>query len=645
MLASLLPSDGALRLARIRGPGTAARARSRRALHPEFSASRRDRDLDDGSARWLDLLSPAADRDQALEFFDAMVPQGITRVVVKERDRAALQGTLPGEGYRLVVEVFMETGARGRIATWRLDIRRPRGDDLGRQPWRILSRGSARVDRGPASTGAAAGETVRGEEPGAARGRFRAAPAGGRGVRRGDAGRRHGDGAARRRHDGVSADAEGRTRPAEVVRRHRIARDAVHLRVRAPQSVRDSSSASPATCCNRWRSTARAYRRGLSVFEDSVPKSFNLDLSDLSREVWSLLPQPGDFVAEVKTRRFDDLTYARSSGEAEDVTMFQRGRKRNICAYASEQKLAEPRTLLRRGRQRRLRRPRLRRRCVVLSGARVDGRPDADEDPRQRRNGIGVLTLRFADSLNVSSVTSDEFGRLLFLRVRNQNSVLVNLPSPVARDFPMTLTVNYSGRLTRQNILDESVTFGSADGQRNAQPDDIPTVAAGTEVAVQQSQLLVSAEPGDRLRHRAHSPDRADGLPRGRVRHPRSRVAGRRARRRRSKARRESIPRTSYSFVAPQPVRYLGVADQPDDARRRRDGRARHRPGQGAGAGHARRRHAAAADHALQCRDRDSAGRRAQHGAADRRGQPPPGIARPARRSAPRRRSCVSMRA
>ena len=89
--------------------------------------------------RWIELLSPTADRDQALEFFDAMVPQSITRVVVKERDRSALQGTLPGEGFRLVIEVFMETGPRGRIATWRLDIRRPRGDDIGRQPWRIIA--------------------------------------------------------------------------------------------------------------------------------------------------------------------------------------------------------------------------------------------------------------------------------------------------------------------------------------------------------------------------------------------------------------------------------------------------------------------------------------------------------------------------
>src|SRR4029079_5410055 len=88
---------------------------------------------------WVQLLSASADRDQALEFFDAMVPQGITRIVVKERDRSALQGTLPGEGFRLVVEVFMETGPRGRITTWNLDTRRPRGENIGRQPWRILA--------------------------------------------------------------------------------------------------------------------------------------------------------------------------------------------------------------------------------------------------------------------------------------------------------------------------------------------------------------------------------------------------------------------------------------------------------------------------------------------------------------------------
>src|SRR5687768_1570860 len=54
-------------------------------------------------ARWIDLLSATGDRAEAREFFDAMVPQGITRVVGKERARFPLQGSLPGEGYRLVV--------------------------------------------------------------------------------------------------------------------------------------------------------------------------------------------------------------------------------------------------------------------------------------------------------------------------------------------------------------------------------------------------------------------------------------------------------------------------------------------------------------------------------------------------------------
>src|SRR5690606_31666660 len=74
-----------------------------------------------------------------LEFFDTVVPQGLTRVVVHERSRSALPGVLPGEGYRLIVEVFLESGRRGRIATWRLDIRRPRGVPDAERPWRIAA--------------------------------------------------------------------------------------------------------------------------------------------------------------------------------------------------------------------------------------------------------------------------------------------------------------------------------------------------------------------------------------------------------------------------------------------------------------------------------------------------------------------------
>ena len=416
--------------------------------------------------RWVELLSPSADRDQALEFFDAMVPQGITRVVVKERDRSPLQGALPGEGHRLVIEVFLETGPRGRIATWRFDIRRPRGDELGPQPWRILA-----LDR-LASIEGLHRLSLHTEKQFTARNLVLKSidfelhvPAG--------------DVFVAETPDGVTAlaivgDGIMSFSPAPKEERGQLRLfsggesletpfTAAFVRINPfefEQRVDDGMLEPVAR-------DPRAYRRGLSVFEEGVPKSFNLDLSDLSRDIWSLLPQPGDFVAEVRTRRFDQLTYARSSGEAEDVTLFQRARKRSISAYASEQKLQS--------RGRFFDEDRLVDYDILDYDIDASFYPEREWlDGRARiklrvtAHALGVLTLRLAESLNVSSVMSDEFGRLLFLRVRNQNSVLVNLPTPVARDYPMTLTISYSGRLQRQRIQEESLSL-----QRGSQPDDV----------------------------------------------------------------------------------------------------------------------------------------------------------------------------
>ena len=51
-------------------------------------------------------------------------PAQRARVTAGARPRPA-RGTLPGNGYRLLVDVFVEFGSRARIATWRLDIKRP----------------------------------------------------------------------------------------------------------------------------------------------------------------------------------------------------------------------------------------------------------------------------------------------------------------------------------------------------------------------------------------------------------------------------------------------------------------------------------------------------------------------------------------
>ncbi len=512
---------------------------------------------------WVALLSAAADRDQALEFFDAMVPQGITRVVVKQRDRAALQGTLPGEGFRLVIEVFTETGARGRIATWHLDIRRPRGEDLGQQPWRIVAQdrlasidGLHRLALEPGKQFAARNLVLQAVD-------FELRlPTG--------------DAFVAETAEGVTAmvligDGTMVFRPMPKEERGQLKLFAGSESLETPFTsafVRISPFEFEQRVTGEMLQPvaldSRTFRRGLSVFEEGVPKSFNLDLSDLSRAVWSLLPQPGDFVAEVKTRRFDDLTYARSSGEAEDVTLFHRGRKKNICAYASEEKL------LSRGR-------------FFDEDDNVDYDvldydvdasfyPERDWMEGQTRmrirvttHGIGVLTLRFAESLNVSSVTSDELGRLLFLRVRNQNSVLVNLPTPVARDFPLSLTVTYSGLLRRQSIQEESIGEVSSGGaavadgqQRSSQPDDVPSVPAEPKWLFSnrnywypQNQVTDFATARIRMTVPIEYSVVGSGIPG--IDSPAAAAAAP------IQGSTRVIQRHSFEFVAPQPVRYLGV--------------------------------------------------------------------------------------
>jgi hypothetical protein len=224
----------------------------------------------------------------------------------------------------------------------------------------------------------------------------------------------------------------------------------------------------------------RVFRRAQQVFEEELRNSFSLDLSDLSRDTWSLLPQLGDFVAEVRTRRHDKLTFARASSEPEDVSLFQRARKRNIALYASEQKLAV--------------RGQFYDEDTLVEYDVLDYTVDAAYAPdrewmegrarlklRVRAFVLGAITLKLADSLTVNSVVSEEHGRLLFLRVTNQNAIVINLPSPLARDVELTLHVSYQGRVADQNINDDSVmTEAEAEGPAGSsdQPEDLPLVPA-----------------------------------------------------------------------------------------------------------------------------------------------------------------------
>src|SRR5919106_2000763 len=94
---------------------------------------------------------------------------------------------------------------------------------------------------------------------------------------------------------------------------------------------------------------------------------------------------------------------------------------------------------------------------------------------RIKAYALAALTLRLAEEFNVQSITCDELGRLVFLRVRNQNNVVVNLPSTVARDFELTLHVAYAGPVRSQAIEEESIERqgGGRAAQRN---EDMPFV-------------------------------------------------------------------------------------------------------------------------------------------------------------------------
>jgi len=207
----------------------------------------------------------------------------------------------------------------------------------------------------------------------------------------------------------------------------------------------------------RAASTAAA-RRARQVFDALITKTYTLDLQDLSRDRWSLVPAFGDVVAEVRTKKFGNLTYALSGSEAEGITLFHRDSRRNISVYASPPQL------------------KLRGRFyseddladydvehhevdVRMTPARewIDG--TAGLRARVRRQQMSTMTLRLAESLVVRSVVARGHGRLMHLRVIGQNNVIVTLPKPAARGDVIDLEVRYAGRLPAQVLDREAIAM------------------------------------------------------------------------------------------------------------------------------------------------------------------------------------------
>jgi hypothetical protein len=404
------------------------------------------------TAAILALAAAGVSRDGIEDFAKAVSTPRPERLVIKERDRSLLDDSIT---QRLLLEVFFEQTSQGFVSTWRLDVRPgPGGADAG---WRIAGMqrlsyvsGLYRLSLNPTKQFDIQHLTVRGPdltlEIASGTAFVAETPDGptaivlmGRGVLR-----------------FAPHDAAERTQlrifggndvlTAEF--------DAAFIRVRpfefGSHFLAESLAPRPVS--------AGDLRRATSVFDEYVGRTFQIDLSDLSRDRWSLPPSPGDLVAEVRTRRFGSLTYARSSGDPEDVSFFDRKRRRNISVYASEEKLAS--------RGRFFSEDELIDYDVLaydLDATFVPERSWIDGNARVkvkiRVPGTTTLTFRLADTLTVRGVFSPAFGRLLHLRVVGQNSVIVNLPEPVMRGDEVWLNVTYSGRLEPQQLQNEAIAL------------------------------------------------------------------------------------------------------------------------------------------------------------------------------------------
>jgi hypothetical protein len=419
-----------------------------------------------GAAAYISLLTDSADRAKAADFVSTEFLPGSTRVVIQERDREALPGTLRDEGYRLIVDAFAEYGGRARAATWFIDVKRV-GQPGTDGEWAIS--GQERISAVESLYHLAVNTT----KQFAARDLKLSAEDleltltdGSMFVVDVDQGTTGlvllGNGTLKFRPTPETEQGQVKIFCGSETLEARF--DALYVRINPGnfEALVNSSSlqAKPVD--------ARDLRRAQDVFRNDSSKSFVLDLGDLSREAWSLMPAPGDFLAEIHTRRFDILTYAHSGAEAEDISLFERKRHRNIAIYTSRQRTA------------------MRGRSyneddlvdydvldyeidvTVLPDRRwIEGR--ARLRLKVRAYALGSLTLKLADSLAVQSIVSREYGRLFGIRVKDQNSLVINLATTLVRDMETTLTVIYAGRLEPQAPERETIGMEQRPGQ-----DEVP---------------------------------------------------------------------------------------------------------------------------------------------------------------------------
>ena len=190
----------------------------------------------------------------------------------------------------------------------------------------------------------------------------------------------------------------------------------------------------------------REQQRAEEVLRVESRKTLLADPGRSAAGLLSPLPDPLDFIAEVRTRRFGTLTYLRSEAAPENVTLFDRTSQKTIALYHSADRLAT--------RGRFYNEDDAAAYDVLHHDLDFSFAPDrrwiegrADMRLRIRSASVNRLVLRLSEALTVKSVTSPALGSLAAARAGTRDALLVDLPNPLPPGAELTLSILYSGRV------------------------------------------------------------------------------------------------------------------------------------------------------------------------------------------------------
>ena len=271
-------------------------------------------------AGYAALLNPGAG-DTGADFLNDWIEPGVTRAILQERLRAESAEVPRGEGFDVYADALVEVGRRGRIGSLLIVLRR---DGSAADAWRIdkltvltTVTGLYRLNLNPVKEFTVTDLSLTAED-------FSLKlPQGVAFVAETDSGTTGIVLLGRGEATFSPPSAQERTQVQIYGGAERLQTRFSWLYVRVhPEDFSDHIAA---RSLQARPVDPRDFRHADAVFQENLALSFGLDLGDLSRDKWSVVPKVGDLVAEFQSDK-SHLTYMRSVSDPEDIRFFDRTR-------------------------------------------------------------------------------------------------------------------------------------------------------------------------------------------------------------------------------------------------------------------------------------------------------------------------------